>query len=117
MIIATLRLKVRAEKRGEFLRAVRSTLEPTGVEPGCLSCRFYQDIENENAFTLVEEWESQADLERHLRTDTFRMLLFLMDLLTEPPEIKFNAVSSTSPVSSHQGRTRAEHVGLRKIAL
>jgi len=96
MILVTLRMKVRAEKRDEFLRAMRSMLEPTAVEPGCLSCRFYQDTENTNAFTFVEEWESQADLERHLRTDTFRMLLFLMDLLTEPPEIKFNAVSSTA---------------------
>ena len=96
MILVTLRMKVRHEKRQEYLKTVRGMLEPTSVEPGCISCRFYQDIENTNAFTFVEEWESQADLEKHLRTDTFRVLLYMMDLLSEPPEIKFNSVADTS---------------------
>jgi len=43
----------------------------------------------------VEEWESQADLDKHIRTDDFRKILAVMDISNEPPEIKFNTVSKT----------------------
>ena len=96
MIIVTLRIVVPPERRDEVLKTLRLFLGPTGVQPGCISCRFCQDIENENALTLVEEWESQADLDTHIRTDDFRKILAVMDISNEPPEIKFNTVSKTA---------------------
>jgi quinol monooxygenase YgiN len=68
-------------------------LEPTRVEPGCVSFYLLQDIEDENTFTLVEEWENNADFDSHIRRDSCKKLLSLMDLLSEPPEIKINTVS------------------------
>ncbi|HJZ04526.1 MAG TPA: putative quinol monooxygenase [Patescibacteria group bacterium] len=93
MIITTLRIKVRPEKRDEFLKTVRGILEPTRVEPGCIRYQFYQDIENENAFILVEEWETKEDLDRNIHRENYKRLMVLMDLLSEPPEIKINTVS------------------------
>ncbi|MGE5444241.1 MAG: putative quinol monooxygenase [Ignavibacteriales bacterium] len=95
MIGATLRMIVLPEKREEFLRNIRGILEPTRVEPGCKSYHFYQDIENENAFILVEEWEAKASLDSHIHKDSYRILLNLMDLLSEPPQISFNTISTT----------------------
>ena len=100
MIIMTLRMVAQSEKRDEIVQTVRGTLEPIRVEPGCISCRFYQDTENRNAFTLVGEWETQDDLERHLRTNTFKTLLMLMDFSRERPEIKFNTISHTAGIES-----------------
>jgi hypothetical protein len=37
----------------------------------------------------VEEWASLKDLEEHLCNDNFRLLLTVMELSSEPPEIKF----------------------------
>ena len=34
-----------------------------------MSWRFYQDVEDQNAFHFVEEWKTQADLERHLESE------------------------------------------------
>ena len=68
-------------------------LEPTRVERGCMSFNFYQDIEDEYTFTLVEEWETEAEFHAHIRKDSYKKLLLLMDLLSEPPEIKINTVS------------------------
>jgi quinol monooxygenase YgiN len=86
---------VRPESRSDFLDTMRGTLEPARVERGCLSYRFYEDVENRNAFVLVEEWATQADLERHIVRDNQRQLLELMDLLSEQPELRFNTVSHT----------------------
>jgi len=45
MIIATLRVKVPADQRKILLDSVRSVTGRTSVKPGCISCKFYQDID------------------------------------------------------------------------
>ena len=107
-ILVTLRMIVRPERRSDLLEAVRGTLEPARVERGCLSYRFYEDVEDRNAFVFLEEWATQADLERHLSKDNQRRLLELMDLLREQPELRFNTVSHT------EGMDLVENV-LRKV--
>ena len=96
MILSTLNMIVRPEGRRDLLETMRSMLEPARVERGCLSYHLYEDIENRDAFLLLEEWETQDDLERHISKDHQRQLLTLMDLLSEQPELRFNTVSSTA---------------------
>ena len=84
---------VRPDRRNDLLETMRGMLEPTRVERGCLSYRLYEDVENRNAFVLLEEWATQEDLERHISKDSQRWLFALMDLLSEPPELRFNTVS------------------------
>ena len=43
----------------------------------------------------VEEWESRENLERHIKSDPYRIILSLMELSGEPPEIKINTISKT----------------------
>ena len=100
MIIMTLRMVVQSEKRDEIVRTIHGTLAPIRVEPGCISYRFYQDTENRDSFALVGEWENQSDLERHLRTNSFKTLLMMMDFSKERPEIKFNTISHTTGIES-----------------
>jgi quinol monooxygenase YgiN len=96
VILVTLKMIVQPEKRRDLLETIRGMLEPARVERGCLSYRLYEDIENRNAFVLLEEWATQEDIERHIRTDNQRGLLALMDLLSEQPEMRFNTVSHTA---------------------
>jgi quinol monooxygenase YgiN len=93
MIVVTLRVTVPARKRREILQTLRSVAGPTRVAAGCLSCHLYQDAEDENALGLVEEWRTEADLLRHLRSDQYRKVLAVMECAVELPEIKFNSVS------------------------
>lgn len=95
-MLVTLRMIVRPEKRSNFLETMRGMLEPARVERGCLSYCLYEDVENKNAFILLEEWATQEDVERHIRTDNQRRLLALMDILSEKPELWFNTVSQTA---------------------
>jgi len=96
MIISTLRMNVQPERRIDLLKTMRGMLEPARVERGCLSYRLYEDVEDRNTFFLLEEWKTQNDLERHIRTDNHRRLMALMDLLSKQPELRFNTVSHTS---------------------
>lgn len=96
MIIVMLRMTVRPDKRHDFTESIRGMLGPTRVERGCISYCLYEDIENENTFTLVEEWKTRDDLEKHVRTDNYRRLLELMDLLSEPYELRFSTASQTA---------------------
>jgi quinol monooxygenase YgiN len=96
VILSTLKMIVQPERRRDLLEALRGILEPSRVERGCLSYRLYEDVEDTNAFVLLEEWATQADLERHISKDNQRRLLTLMDLLSEQPELRFNTVSHTA---------------------
>ena len=96
MIFVTLKMNVRPERRSDLLETMRGMLEPVRVERGCLSYCLYEDVEDKNTFILVEEWKTQNDLERHIRTDSQRRILALMDLLSEQPELQFNTVSQTA---------------------
>ena len=87
MIIVTLRMTVQPGKRHDFAETIRGMLKPTRVERGCISYCLYEDIENKNIFVLVEEWKTRDDLKKHVRTDNYRRLLALMDLLSEPPRV------------------------------
>ena len=96
MIFSTLKMIVQPERRRDLLETMRGMFEPTRVERGCLSYRLYEDVEDSNAFVLLEEWETQQDLESHIRKDNQRRLLALVDLLSEQPEWRFNTVSHTA---------------------
>jgi quinol monooxygenase YgiN len=95
MIISTLRIVVPPAKRNEVVRTLNSLLGPTRVQPGCISCRIYSEVEDNNVLILLEEWDSQADVDRHLRSDHYKKVLAVMDMSNIQPEIKFNTISNT----------------------
>jgi quinol monooxygenase YgiN len=81
------------EKRTEVLQTLLSMIEPTENERGCLSCHVLRDIEDENVFSLINEWETHEDLDDHIRSDRFSVLLGTKSLLCEPPQIEIYTVS------------------------
>jgi quinol monooxygenase YgiN len=74
---------------------VRPILGPTRVKPGCISAACYQDPDDPDTLALIEEWETQSDLEAHIRSDEYRNILALMDLSTRFPEVKVKTVLKT----------------------
>ena len=95
MIIFTLRIKVPGNRRKDFLDSARLTIGPTKVQLGCIGCEFYQDLNDPDAVLYVQEWESRANLDDHIKSDSFRIVLSLMELSVETPEIKLNTISQT----------------------
>jgi len=96
MIHSTVRLDFDLEKRKEALAILRSMAERSRVEPGCISCRIYQDALEERMIMLDEVWKNEEDLHRHLRSDEYRNVLFVMELAMKQPEIRFENISRVS---------------------
>jgi quinol monooxygenase YgiN len=112
MIMSTLRIVVPPAKRNEVVRTLNSLLGPTQVQPGCISCRIYSEVEDKNVLILLEEWNSQADVDRHLRSNDYKKVLAVMDMSNTQPEIKFNTISDTKGMETIEAaREKWEAVG------
>ncbi len=90
MVIVTIRIKVPGGRRKDFLDSARLIIGPTQVQNGCISCRFYQDVDDPDAVLFVEEWESREGLNHHIKSEHYRIILSLMELSTNAQEIKLN---------------------------
>lgn len=93
MVISTLRILTAPKSRAEVVRTLTAQLGPTRVQPGCHRCDLYQDVENRETITLVEEWESQAALDLRLRSEGYRSVLAAIELAQEQPVIHFDTVT------------------------
>jgi quinol monooxygenase YgiN len=99
MILTTIRMKVLPEKRKELLQTLTSLAGAVKAQNGCRRCDFCVSTEDENEFCLFGEWENREDLERHLESNVFKVLLGAMSLLKNPHEFKLYAgLSSPQPV-------------------
>jgi len=89
MTSLTIRMNVIPEKRLELLQSITSLMGSIRKETGCRCCDFYQSVEDENEFFLLEEWETVEAISKHLQSDVFKVLLGAMILLKKPHEIRF----------------------------
>ena len=61
----------------------------TSAEPGCLSCRLCTDVGEETVISYEEEWKSEEDLKRQLKSERFGVLAELMEHASHQPSIQF----------------------------
>ena len=73
---------------------------PMENEAGCLSYALFCNIEDKNHLNLLEEWQTRKDLDRHLRSEMFSVLLGAKSLLCEPPNIQIHTVSNSEGMAA-----------------
>jgi quinol monooxygenase YgiN len=100
MIHATIRMTLPSGKAEEAVEILRSVAERTRVQPGCISCRVYHDVEEKHVIMIEEVWAGQEELERHLRSSEYRNVLLVLEMALEEPEIRFSAFSHASGVET-----------------
>ena len=93
MIVVRIIMNVLPEKHKEVMQTLLSMIEPPGKESGYLSYGIFCDIEDKNVFNLISEWETRQDLDHHIRSDLFSVLLGTKSLLCEPPQIEIHTIS------------------------
>ena len=107
MIIVRITMTALPEKQLEVMQTLLSMIEPTGKEAGCLSYAVFCDIEDKSLFSLLEEWKTREDLDRHIRSHRFGVLLGTKALLCEPPKIQIHTVSQSEGMEAiHAARNR-----------
>jgi quinol monooxygenase YgiN len=64
------------------------------MQRGCRQCDFWQSVEDENRFFLLEEWDTQENLKTHLKSEHFKVIRGAMNLLQEPYEKTIHTFST-----------------------
>ena len=95
MQVVTLRIKVPQNQRKIFLDTAKMVVGPTKVQPGCISCRFYQDLNDPDAVILMEEWKTRRQLNHRLNSPEYRIVLSLIEMSKKTPEFKVSTISKT----------------------
>ncbi len=85
-------LRARPERSDEVCDALRSLIEPTRAEAGCLRYDLGQAQDDPSTFILTETWRSRADLDAHFAKPYFQALVAQQaTMLIEAPSIRFIA--------------------------
>ena len=95
MVIGTLRIPVSPDRCAEVVEVLRSIQGPVLAQPGCAGCSIYEEQGPEQTVVLVERWESDAALEAHIRSESYRRILGAIELSGGPPEVRFERVSAS----------------------
>jgi quinol monooxygenase YgiN len=90
MILSTVRLAISPRERPEVLRILRVFMGHTTARSGCAGFSVSQDLTNSEALTISDRWVTREDLDEHLRSTEYRLLLAVIDLSLTPPDIRFD---------------------------
>ena len=93
MIQAIMKITFSPESRPKALELINAIIERIRVSPGCISYGVYQELMGKNSLTILEQWQSKADLDRFICSDEYRSILALMELANQSPEILFYELS------------------------
>ena len=81
--IARLKAKPGAEVRLEEL--LKSLIEPTRAESGCIDYTMHRDLEEPGVYYFYDNWRSQEDLDAHFATPHMKRIIEIApDVLAEP---------------------------------
>jgi quinol monooxygenase YgiN len=75
----------------ELLDALRFLAVGTRVETGCLGCSSWIDPD---VVHYIEDWKSEADMRRRVRSDRFTSLLAIVESARDP-RVRFDFVTLT----------------------
>jgi quinol monooxygenase YgiN len=78
-----------------IVSALQGLMLSTRAEAGCVGCSLSTDVHKKLSIHYTEEWKSEDDLTRQLRSDRFAALLELMEHASESPTIEFALPGST----------------------
>ena len=99
MIVVSGTIEVDPQDAEAAVEHVLEVMRATALEEGCITYRFYRDLENQSLFRVYEEWESEGHLQAHFKTDhlaTFRERIAGLRILQR--SIKMMEVTNERPV-------------------
>lgn len=112
MILATVRMAIAPRKREEALQILKAVAAQGNLYSGCLGCRIYEDVQDDNVLLYEERWRTLEDLERHLRSRDYYKVLLVMEMALKQPEVSFDNISWSSGIETVE-RARGLSVGER----
>lgn len=74
-------------KAEEAIKMYEVLVEKTRKEEGCIAYNLYRDTKDSSILTMIEEWESQEALDKHMKTDHFTSLVPQIGKLRKSSEL------------------------------
>ena len=71
------------DKLNKILELSAEMVEKTVKEEGCIKYELFQDIKAPEVLVIVEEWESEEALSRHMASEHFRRIVPQLNELRE----------------------------------
>ena len=93
MIVIKITMNAIPSKQLEMTQTFLSIIEPTEKEAGCIGYGVFCDTKDKNRFCLLEEWKTREELDLHIASHQFSILLGTKALLCEPMDIQIFTVS------------------------
>jgi quinol monooxygenase YgiN len=93
MIIIHVQVKIKPEKRDEFLDIAHQEAAHARTLKGCIRYEWMGDVKDGNTFTVYEEWATQADFDAYRNSDDFKQLndIFAPLMAAAPDSHYYNA--------------------------
>src|SRR5208337_3881004 len=94
------RLKIFPEKRKEFLQTVQVLHDDMKREKGFTRSSVFQEGTDMDVFNLIEEWDTQGDLEMFTKSELFRVLIGALKVLSKDTEIRYHFNDAGNDIKS-----------------
>ncbi len=98
MIILRIAMYAILEKQKEVMLTLLSLIKPSIKEKGCVKYAVFCDIADNNLFSLISEWKTRSDLEHHIKSARFGVVLGIGSLLRESMSIQIHTVSDSEGI-------------------
>lgn len=66
-------------KFDEIMELEKELIEKTRMGQGNICYELYRDVNDRTTITMIEEWESEEDLKRHMNSEHFKRLVPLIN--------------------------------------
>src|SRR3954471_23737539 len=82
------RLKAKPGAGSRLEEVLKSLIEPTRAESGCIDYTMHRDLEEPGVYYFYDNWRSQVDLDAHFEMPYMKRIADMApDLLAEPLKI------------------------------
>jgi quinol monooxygenase YgiN len=95
MFIYVITVVVKPHKSSEFESALYSISRIFLKAKGCLGYSVHRDIEKENTYSAVGEWQTRQTMEKHFKTSDYEVLIGAVRVLSENFEMNIAEVTKS----------------------
>lgn len=93
MVRLTVVLVASSRRANNLVEAFRTLMLRTRLEQGCIDCSVWADPDS--TVHYFEEWETESDIRRRVRSDLFTSLLAVVEGAQKPPQVRFDFLTTT----------------------
>ena len=92
-----LKIDAKRYKTEELLHTLKSFPEDSRFERGCLGYHIYRDCNQSDTFTMVAEWQTYQDMQKHFQSPDFKILVGAARVLGASSEL---LITETAPLTT-----------------